>query len=165
MTFYVFFSGANVSYYAKINPMDWYSILCTWRDKVRSHSNQHFIERAIKKYPVELYLPMNTIFDGTIKVDGLIRLEGEVHGKIQCPIIIIAESAKVTAEIEAGCLYIEGHFRGIARISFLYLSHQGRCEGDIHTGCLFVEEGSWMKSKITVVKKEETSSPDLALPK
>jgi len=141
--------------------MDWHGMVCKWSDKIRSQTNQRFIETVIKKHPVELYLPENSFFDGTIEVNGLVRLEGEVHGKIQCPIAIISEQAMVTAEIEAHCLYIEGHFRGIAHVSFLYLSRQGWCEGDIKTDCLFVEEGGRMKSKIIVERKETTPSPDM----
>ncbi|NLJ39051.1 MAG: polymer-forming cytoskeletal protein [Candidatus Atribacteria bacterium] len=132
--------------------MDWNSLICTWSDKIRSQSNQHFIETVIKKHPVELYLPENTFFEGSIHVDGLFRLEGKVNGKIHCPIVIIAEKALVTAEVEAYCLYIEGHFRGIARVSFLYLSKLGRCEGNIKTNCIFVEEGARMQSKVTIEK-------------
>jgi cytoskeletal protein CcmA (bactofilin family) len=134
--------------------MDWNSLVDTLSDKIRSQTNQRFIETVLKKHPVELYLPEDAFFEGSIHVEGLIRLEGKVNGKIQCPIAIIAEKALVTAEIEANCLYIEGHFRGIARVSFLYLSQLGQCEGNIKTNCIFVEEGARMQSKVTIEKKD-----------
>jgi len=144
--------------------MDWHNLISTWSDKVRSQTNQHFIETVLKKYPVELYLSENTYFEGSIEVEGLIRLEGEVHGKIQCPVAIIAENALVTAEIEAGCLYIEGHFRGIARVSFLYLSKLGHCEGNVKTNSIFVEEGARMQSKVTIEKRENPSQHESITP-
>ena len=134
--------------------MDWNSLVGTLSDKIRSQSSQRFIETVLKKHPVELYLPEDAFFEGSIHVEGLIRLEGKVNGKIQCHIAIIAEKALVTAEIEANCLYIEGHFRGIARVSFLYLSQLGQCEGNIKTNCIFVEEGARMQSKVTIEKKD-----------
>lgn len=144
--------------------MDWNSLICTWSDKIRSQTNQRFIENVLKKHPVELYLPENTFFEGSINVEGLIRLEGKVTGKIQCPIAIIAEKALVTAEIEANCLYIEGHFRGIARVSFLYLSKLGHCEGNIKTNCVFVEEGARMQSKVTIEKRDNPPPSEFVTP-
>ena len=140
--------------------MEWHSVICNWQDKIRTQSNQRFIDTVIKKHPVELYLPENTYFEGEIEVDGLIRLEGEIHGNIRCPIAIIAETAKVTAEIEAGCLYIEGQFRGIARVSFFYLSKKGLCQGNVITSCMFIEEGARMNSKVTIYKKEMPNQPE-----
>ena len=144
--------------------MDWNSLVGTLSDKIHSQSSQRFIETVLKKHPVELYLPENTFFEGSIHVEGLIRLEGKVNGKIQCPIAIIAEKALVTAEIEANCLYIEGHFRGIARVSFLYLSQLGQCEGNIKTNCIFVEEGARMQSKVTIEKRDNPPPSELATP-
>jgi cytoskeletal protein CcmA (bactofilin family) len=144
--------------------MDWNSLVGTLSDKIRSQSSQRFIETVLKKHPVELYLPENTFFEGSIHVEGLIRLEGKVNGEIQCPIAIIAEKALVTAEIEANCLYIEGHFRGIARVSFLYLSKLGQCEGNIKTNCIFVEEGARMQSKVTIEKIDNPPPSELATP-
>ena len=70
--------------------MDWNSLVGTLSDKIRSQSSQRFIETVLKNTGWTLSTG-KYLFEGSIHVEGLIRLEGKVNGKIQCPIAIIAE--------------------------------------------------------------------------
>jgi len=101
---------------------------------------------------VEVFLPSSVVLEGNIEATGLIRVEGILKGKVKCPVIVIAQNAQATVEVEAQCVYVEGSLRGIVSSYLFYLSSSGKAEGEIKTEVLFVDQGAWMKGKLLIEK-------------
>lgn len=108
------------------------------------------IDPAFSRYPVDVFFPPSTTFDGDIESASLVRIEGEVRGNIRCPVAVFASTAKATVEVESHCIYIEGYCRGVFRSTILYLAPEGRVEGEVHTETLYIEDGARMRGRICV---------------
>jgi len=123
-----------------------------WSKSLSLKSRHDFLSRFLRECPVEVFLPPLVTLEGNIETPGLVRVEGILKGKVKCPVIIIAEHARATVEVEAQCVYVEGSLRGIVNSYLFYLSSSGKVEGEIKTEILFVDQGAWMKGKLLIEK-------------
>ena|GEM_PF-360100 len=123
-----------------------------WSQSLSFKSRHDFLDRFLRDCPVEVFLPSSVTLEGNIEATGLIRVEGILKGKVKCPVIVIAQNAQATVEVEAQCVYVEGSLRGIVSSYLFYLSSSGKAEGEIKTEVLFVDQGAWMKGKLLIEK-------------
>ncbi len=115
-------------------------------------TNRNFVDSVVAENPVEVYIPSNCTFEGSIEAEGSIRIEGTVKGKVRGPVVVIGEGSQVTAEIEAHCFYVAGLFRGIARVAFFYLTADGEVEADIFTESCFLDVGGNYRGRLKMEK-------------
>lgn len=92
---------------------------------------------------INAFLGQSTNFNGSLVFDGLVRIDGSFEGKIKTSdTLIIANSGKVKAEIEAGVVKISGSFEGnIVAKTKVELLKPSVVEGTITTPCIAVEDG------------------------
>ena len=63
---------------------------------------------------IDAFLGQNTSFNGTLVFDGTVRIDGNFEGNVKSnDTLVIAESGKVNAQIEAGIVKISGTFDGV----------------------------------------------------
>ena len=63
---------------------------------------------------IDAFLGQNTSFNGTLGFDGVVRIDGNFEGNVKTnDTLVIAETGKVKAEIEAGIVKISGTFDGV----------------------------------------------------
>ncbi|MCJ7625070.1 MAG: polymer-forming cytoskeletal protein [Anaerolineaceae bacterium] len=87
-----------------------------------------------KDDPIITILGHDAIIDGTIEFKGVIRVDGEVTGKIQSDdgTIIVGEKAVINGEITVGDAIIMGEVNGnIDAKSGVEINSPGRVMGDI----------------------------------
>ena len=84
-----------------------------------------------------------TIFDGVMKVDNSVRIDGVFKGELSCSgALTISQSGEAYADLEGRDIYINGIVRGTVRAEKVRLDSQARFIGDVYTGALSVSEGA-----------------------
>ena len=101
--------------------------------------------------------------DGTLTLEGPLRIEGEFRGAIDChDDVTILASGTVEASIHARSVIIEGAVVGdVSATREVVIGATGRLHGNLETPCLAIERGAffsptgsampwtWMKSRCT----------------
>ena len=117
-----------------------------------------------KDDPIITILGHDAIIDGTIEFKGVIRVDGEVTGKIQSDdgTIIVGEKAVINGDITVGDAIIMGAVNGnIDAKSGVEINSPGRVMGDIQAAVISIDPGGFfngkciMTSRTTSHKKSE----------
>lgn len=86
---------------------------------------------------------------GDLKIQGVLRLDGSVNGRIQADQVILSESAAIQGEITAKRIVVGGRFHGVLRASqILEIRSKGKVRGEIYASCLMVLEGGEFNGRI-----------------
>lgn len=93
-----------------------------------------------------------TSFDGTLRTERDLRIEGKVTGAISCDgILMIAEGAEVDAEVDAESIIVSGEMAGTVRCrGRLEIRASGIVRGDVKTGALVIVEGARYEGQIAM---------------
>jgi len=108
------------------------------------------LEKALHAFLLDLFIPRGALLRGEIESQGLVRVEGELRGALLCPVLYVAEGAKVIAEVKSDFVYLAGSMRGIVRASYLYLPSSGDFQGDIFVRAFWAESGGKLKGKVVI---------------
>ncbi len=97
-----------------------------------------------------------TIFEGTMKVDNSVRIDGIFKGELSCSgTLTISQSGESYAHLEGKDIYINGIVRGTVRAEKVRLDSQARFVGDISTNALSVAEGAIFHGSCSMDSEEE----------
>lgn len=101
------------------------------------------------------------IVKGNLKSEGDIQINGQFIGEIESiKDVIIAEHAKVKANIIADNVYISGEVNGnITTAQRLEILETGRVDGNVTSQALSIEPGGILKGSSTMQEIEE-KEPD-----
>ncbi|MFO7323068.1 MAG: polymer-forming cytoskeletal protein [Chloroflexota bacterium] len=103
----------------------------------------------------ETVLGANSALEGKLKSSANIRLDGTFTGTLEITgNVLVGETAKITADINARNISIAGAVRGNISGRKVQLLRTGRVWGDIHAAALTTEEGAFIDGKITMVPPE-----------
>lgn len=82
-------------------------------------------------------------FDGKLAFEGTVRIDGTFTGEITTSdMLIIGESAKVTAEVSCGTIVVHGEVTGNIRATQAVELHKpARVKGDVSAPSLMIERG------------------------
>jgi cytoskeletal protein CcmA (bactofilin family) len=82
-------------------------------------------------------------FDGKLVFEGTVRIDGTFTGEITTSdMLIVGESAKVTAEVACGTIVVHGEVNGNIKASQAIELHKpARVKGDVSTPSLMIERG------------------------
>ena len=119
-------------------------------------SNYEYYEEAMNTL-----IGSDTYFEGTINATGTIRIDGEIKGDIKVKgDLVLGESAKVEASVEARNVYVSGYLKGDLKIEGkVDIAPTGKLYGDLLVGNLVIEEGAVFKGncQMATVKREKES--------
>jgi cytoskeletal protein CcmA (bactofilin family) len=112
----------------------------------------------------ETVLGANSVMEGTLRSSANVRLDGSFSGNLEITgNILVGETAKINADINARNISIAGAVRGNISGKKVQLLRTGRIWGDISAGALTTEEGAFIDGKITMVSQEAAApEPDTA---
>src|SRR5690606_19906776 len=103
----------------------------------------------------ETVLGANSTLEGTLRSSANIRLDGTFTGTLEITgNVLVGETAKITADINARNISIAGAVRGNISGKKVQLLRTGRVWGDIHAAALTTEEGAFIDGKITMAPPE-----------
>ena len=84
-----------------------------------------------------------TLFEGTMKVENSVRVDGLFKGELTCSgALTISQSGEAYAHLEGKDIYINGIVRGTVHAEKVRLDSQARFIGDIYANALSVSEGA-----------------------
>jgi cytoskeletal protein CcmA (bactofilin family) len=90
------------------------------------------------------FLGKHTVFDGVLKFEGTIRIDGLFKGRIEAPkgTLVIGEAARLESNIHVASIIISGEVRGdITADHKIDISVPGRVFGNIQAPTVVVQEG------------------------
>jgi cytoskeletal protein CcmA (bactofilin family) len=103
----------------------------------------------------ETVLGTNSALEGTLKSNSNVRLDGAFSGVLEINgNVLIGESAKITADVNARNISIAGAVRGNVTGKKVQILRTGRVWGDIRATALTTEEGAFIDGKITMMGHE-----------
>jgi cytoskeletal protein CcmA (bactofilin family) len=103
----------------------------------------------------ETVLGANCTLEGTLRSRANVRLDGTFTGTLEIEgNILVGETARITADINARNISIAGAVRGNVSGKKVQLLRTGRVWGDIRATALTTEEGAFIDGKITMVGHE-----------
>ncbi len=98
---------------------------------------------------IETVIGPTANFKGTIQSDGGLRIDGVFEGNIQIAgNLIIGESGKVVAEVNAQNVSVAGAFKGSVKAAGrLEILSSGRVWGDISVASFLIDEGGFFRGQ------------------
>lgn len=106
----------------------------------------------------ETVLGANSTLEGTLISHANVRLDGTFTGKLEINgNVLIGETAKITADVNAKNISIAGAIRGNVVGKKVQILRTGRVWGDITAAALATEEGAFLDGKISMVSHEATA--------
>ncbi len=104
-------------------------------------------------------LGANTVIEGVLRSGSNVRLDGTFTGTLEINgNILVGETAKINADINAKNISIAGAVRGNITGKKVQLLRTGRIWGDIHAQALTTEEGAFIDGKITMIGKDDQTA-------
>ncbi|MBW2365864.1 MAG: polymer-forming cytoskeletal protein [Deltaproteobacteria bacterium] len=106
---------------------------------------------------ITTFLGHDAIIDGTIiEFKGVIRVDGEITGKVQSDdgTIIVGEKAVINGDIAVGNAIVTGEVNGnIDAKSRVEIYSPGRVMGDIQAAVISIDPGSFFNGKCMMTSK------------
>ncbi len=100
---------------------------------------------------LETTIGPNTFFQGHIQSDGGVRIQGVFEGTVDIMgNLIIADGAKVIAEIKANNISISGAIKGNIDANVVQILRTGRMWGNLTINSLTIEEGAYLRGQTTM---------------
>jgi cytoskeletal protein CcmA (bactofilin family) len=124
------------------------------------------VKPVIPQHPIgfETFLGATSKLEGKLTSEGNVRLDGEFTGTLEIKgNILVGETAKINADIEARNISIAGAVRGNVTGNKVQLLRTGRIWGDITANALTTEEGAFIDGKITM-KGHSANPPEQHAP-
>jgi cytoskeletal protein CcmA (bactofilin family) len=95
------------------------------------------------------FLGTQSELQGDLTVTGILRLDGNVCGKIQADEVILSATAVMNGDVVARKIIVGGRVEGSLRASDLVeIGSKGKVKGDIYTNKLVVIEGGEFNGRI-----------------
>ncbi|MCX7716427.1 MAG: polymer-forming cytoskeletal protein [Endomicrobia bacterium] len=93
---------------------------------------------------IETVIGENTVFQGTIKTKGSIRIDGRLEGNIiEASQVIVGTKGYIQGDITARSVIVGGKVNGnITAVESIELQPGAQLLGDIHTSTLSIGEGA-----------------------
>ena len=106
---------------------------------------------AVPTARIETVIGPNAHFRGDIMSEGGVRVDGIFEGNIETTgNLVIGESAKVIADIDANNVSISGAVKGDITGNRVEILETGRVWGDMTVNSLLLNEGAYLRGQTTM---------------
>lgn len=119
-----------------------------------------------KSAPMLTYLSQKTEFEGTLHSEGMLRVDGIIHGtvEVQGDLEISSTGLVEGPEVKATNIIVQGVLKARVIVEGkLTLSRTARLEGDVVAGALEIESGAYYTGYIET-RDAKTLPPSRELP-
>jgi cytoskeletal protein CcmA (bactofilin family) len=105
---------------------------------------------------VETVVGNSAVFEGEVKTEKVIRIDGKFVGNIEAAGIMIGTEGQVIGNINTIVIMIGGYVKGnISARESIEILPKARVEGDIITDLLTIVEGAYFEGKSSKIKTDE----------
>ena len=117
-------------------------------------------EKSPEPDQIEVILGARASFNGHLRCDGSIRLDGVVEGgSIETPAnVIVTPNAKVIADITARNVSVSGAVKGTITAERVELLDGGRIWGRVNAASFLLDEGGFLRGEL-VMQGEAPEEP------
>lgn len=122
------------------------------------------VNRNLALDQFETIIGPNTSFDGHLKCDGSVRIDGVCEGGVIATVgnVVVSPDAMVAADIVARNVSVSGAVTGKIKASNrLEILSTGRVWGDVEVGSFLLDEDGYFRGEL-VMKEEPEVPPQLA---
>ena len=136
----------------------------THRGTYRRQGVRGKINRNLALDQFETIIGPNTSFDGHLKCDGSVRIDGVCEGGVIETVgnVVVSPDAMVAADIVARNVSVSGAVTGKIKASNrLEILSTGRVWGDVEVGSFLLDEDGYFRGEL-VMKEEPEVPPQLA---
>ncbi len=114
------------------------------------------VRKATGPAEIETVVGANAHFRGDVQADGGARVDGVFEGRIDITgNLIIAEGAKVIADIKANNISISGAVKGDVRGNKVEILEHGCVWGNLKVNSLLLNEGAYLRGQTTMAGERE----------
>ncbi len=115
------------------------------------------MKSAEKNADLNTILGKGTIFEGNIKVEHSLRIDGTVKGDVHTSdTLVIGKDGQVEGNIDVKSLILGGKLKGNARVAeIIVLESKSEFRGEMITGKLIIDEGAIFEGKCSMGKAED----------
>ena len=134
------------------------------------HPSMRYTAPMKNQNKIVTFLGKDTVFNGVLKFDGTIRIDGLFKGRIEAPegTLVIGETARLESDIHVANIIVSGEIRGdITADSKIDIHVPGRVFGNIQAPTVVVQEGVVFAGNCQTLKlegKNASSSPEPVKP-
>ena len=126
------------------------------------HKGELFVLFGKKKARVsdrlETVIGQNAYFNGHLKCEGNLRIDGRCEGTVEATgNIVIGEMSQIVAEVRAKNVSVSGSVTGTIYADRVDLLSTGRIEGDVIVDSFFLDEGGNIRGQVNM--REKGSEP------
>ncbi len=118
---------------------------------------------------IETVIGPNCRLTGTLQSDGGIRIEGVFEGNLQATgNLVVAESARVVAEIQAYNVIVSGQVKGNITANKVEITETGKVWGDLNVNSMLLHEGAYLRGNTNMAGDVEPPAfepPRIAAPR
>ena len=109
---------------------------------------------------IETLIGPNAFFEGNIKTDKGIKIDGKLSGKIETTAgVFVGEDAVIEGDIEAELVIIGGTVKGNVKApGGIEIMTKAKMHGDIETNILTIAEGAFFEGKSQMYKKNNNTA-------
>lgn len=120
---------------------------------------------------IETTIGANTSFEGHLKCDGSVRIDGVCESGVIETVgnVVVSEGAMVAADIRASNVSVSGAVTGkIYATGRLEILSSGKVWGDVEVGSFLLDEDGYFRGKLTmksdlepppIIKKKDVPTP------
>ena len=84
---------------------------------------------------------------GHVTADGLVEVNGQIEGDLQCTSLIVSPKAQIVGSIMAERVVVNGKVEGPIQGGDVVLKSQAHVVGDIHHQSLTIEKGAYFDGR------------------
>ena len=122
----------------------------------REKEQESWVRKATGPAEIDTIIGANAHFRGDIQHDGDARIDGVFEGRIDITgNLIIAEEAKVIADIKANNISVSGAVKGDISGSKVEILEDGCVWGDLKVDSLLLDEGAYLRGQTTMAGDRE----------
>jgi cytoskeletal protein CcmA (bactofilin family) len=97
---------------------------------------------------------------GNVTAEGLIEVNGQIEGDLQCPSLLVSPKAKIVGAVTAEHVVVNGRIEGPIHGGDVVLKSHAQVIGDIHHRSLTIGKGASFEGRSV---REHTNGRDGAL--
>jgi cytoskeletal protein CcmA (bactofilin family) len=104
---------------------------------------------------VDTLIGKGTVFQGTLKAEGTLRIDGKLEGEVESlGNVVVGEAGFLQASIKASNLLVAGAIKGDVFISGkVELASSGRIDGNITAASLIIDDGATFHGACNMIEE------------
>jgi len=107
----------------------------------------------------ETVIGNDLVIEGSVVSEGVIRLEGSVHGDLHCSALVVETDGSVSGNVKAEAVNVYGRVEGTIYGDSVMLRSSAFVEGDIYHQGIGIEMGTHYDGRLQWVDAHEAAAP------